>query len=108
MRKKKKESVEQEREILSSLYDLWSSGRRSSSDREVKSVHATRAMRGYQNNKFLPRSKVRVFTETEKRRCPGQSRYLRYGFSHTRFNFCLRACVCVSKGGAVQFSPLTS
>ena len=42
-------------------------------------------------------SKVQVFTETEKRRYPGKSRKLRYGFYPTRFNFYLRACVCVSK-----------
>ena len=46
-------------------------------DRELKLLYATRAMRDYWNHKILPRSKVRVFTETEKMRCPGKSRYLR-------------------------------
>ena len=82
-------------------------GRQFSLDREVKSVYTMRATRGYQNHKFSPRSKIRVFTEIEKRRCPRKSRYLRLGFTPTRFNLCLRACVCVSKGGAVQFSPTT-
>ena len=45
--------------------------------RELKLLYATRAMRGYQNHKISPRSKVRVFKETKKRRCPGKSRYLR-------------------------------
>ena len=63
--------------------------------RELKLLYATRATRGYRNHKILPRSKVQVFTEIEKRRCPRKSRYLRKGFSPTRFNLCLRVCVCV-------------
>ena len=50
---------------------------RNSVSRELKMFYATRAMRGYQNHKILSRSKVRVFTETEKRRCPGKSCKLR-------------------------------
>ena len=67
---------------------------RNSIGRELKLLYTTRATLGYRNHKISSRSKVRVFTETEKRRCLGKSRYLRYGFSSTRFNFCLRACVC--------------
>ena len=39
----------------------------------VKAALATRATRGYQNHKISPRSKVQVFTKTEKRCCPGKS-----------------------------------
>ena len=48
-----------------------------SADRELKLLYATRVTREYRNNKISPRSKVRVFTKTEKRRCPGKSRCLR-------------------------------
>ena len=48
-----------------------------SASRELKLLYATRATRGYKNHKISPRSKVQVFTETEKRRCPGKSLYLR-------------------------------
>ena len=41
--------------------------------REIKLLYTTRAMRGYWNNKILPRSKVQVFMETEKRQCPEKS-----------------------------------
>ena len=45
--------------------------------RKLKLLYAMRATRGYRNHKNSPRSKVRVFTETEKMRCPEKSRYLR-------------------------------
>ena len=80
---------------------------RNLTSRELKLLYATRATHRYRNHKILSRSKVQVFTKIEKRRCPGKSHYLRYGFSPTRFNFYLRVCVCVSKGGVVQFSPST-
>ena len=41
--------------------------------------------------------KVRVFMKIEKRRCLEKSSKLRLGFYLTRFNFYLRACVCLSK-----------
>ena len=50
---------------------------RNSAGQELKLFYATRAMREYQNHKISPMSKVRVFMETEKRRCLGKSRYLR-------------------------------
>ena len=80
---------------------------RKSIGRELKLFYATRTTRGYRNHKISPRSKVLVFTKTEKRLCLGKSRYSRWGFSPPRFNFCLRACVCMFKGGAIQFSPST-
>ena len=83
-----------------------------SAGRELKLFYATRVMRGYRNHKILPRFKVRVFTENKKRQCPGKSRKLRLGFYPTRFNFYLRACVCVcvKVENAVQFfssDPMT-
>ena len=39
------------------LYDLCGSGRRFSLERELKSIHATRAMRGYQNLRVSSNSK---------------------------------------------------
>ena len=47
---------------------------RNSAGRELKLIYATRATRGYRNHNILPRFKVRVFTKTEKRQCPGKSR----------------------------------
>ena len=55
----------------------WGFAGKNSADRELKLFYATRAMRGYRNHKISPRSKVRVFTETKKRRCPMKSRKLR-------------------------------
>ena len=59
----------------------------------------------------FPRFKVSVFTKTEKRRCPWKSRCLRYGFSPTWFNLCLRASVCVCVQGkcclVFPFDPMT-
>ena len=48
-----------------------------SEGRELNLFYATRAKRGYRNNEISPRSKVRVFTESEKMRFLGKSRYLR-------------------------------
>ena len=48
-----------------------------SAGRELKLLYVTRATRGYRNHKISPRSKVQVFTETEKRRYLGKSCYLR-------------------------------
>ena len=63
--------------MQASLYDLRVFVDRISLGQELKLLYATRAMSGYQNHKISPRFKVRVFMKTEKRRCPGKSRYLR-------------------------------
>ena len=48
-----------------------------SAGRELKLLYTMRATRGYWNHKISPRSKVQVFTKTEKRQCPWKSFYLR-------------------------------
>ena len=87
---------ERERGNKSNLSPMISRGfsDRNSTGRELKLLYATRAMQVLESQDF---TKVRVFMETRKRRCPRKSRKLRLGFYPTRFNFYLRACVCVSK-----------
>ena len=68
---------EREREIQASLFDSRDFIGQNSAVRELKLIYATRATRGYQNHKILPRSKVWVFTKTEKRWCLVKSRHLR-------------------------------
>ena len=51
---------------LSSAISPGLTGRNSASQ-ELKQLYATRTTRGYWNHKISPRSKVRVFTETEKK-----------------------------------------
>ena len=52
---------------LSPAISLGFAGRNSVSQ-ELKLLYATRATREHQNNKISPRSKVRVFMKTKKRR----------------------------------------
>ena len=73
---REREREEGEKKQASSAISRGFAGRNSAS-RELKLFYATRAARGYWNHKISPRSKVRVFMETEKRRCPGKSRKLR-------------------------------
>ena len=95
--RKREREREREREKIgsqASLFDSRDFVGHSSIVQELKLLYETRATCGYRNHKILSRFKVQVFIKTENRRCPGKSRYLRYGFSPTQVNFCLRACVC--------------
>ena len=66
-KRESKRERERERERQSSLFDSRDFVGRISLGQELKLVYATRATCGYQNYKILPRSKVQVFMETEKR-----------------------------------------
>ena len=57
-----------------SLLDSWDFVCQSSIVRELKLLYAMRATCGFWNHKISSRSKVRVFTKTEKRQCLGKSR----------------------------------
>ena len=71
---RERERERREKKSNLSLAISWGFAGRNSAGRELKLFYATRATRGYQNHKISPRSKVQVFMETEKMRCPGKSR----------------------------------
>ena len=79
------QTVERERErepsfslrFQASLFDSRDFISRNSAVRELKLIYTTRATCGYQNHKILPRSKVWVFTKTEKRWCLRKARHFR-------------------------------
>ena len=75
-REREREREKERREKKNNLSLAHSPGfaDRNSTGRELKLLYATRATRGYRNHKISPRSKVWVFTKTEKRRCPKKSR----------------------------------
>ena len=77
MREKERERERERRGSQASLFDSRDFVGHSSIVQELKLLYATRAMRGHRNHKILPRFKVWVFPETEKRRCPEKSHYLR-------------------------------
>ena len=62
----RKREREERKENLSPAISQGFAGRNSAS-RELKLLYATRVTRGYWNHKISPRSKVLVFTETEKK-----------------------------------------
>ena len=47
------------------------------------------------------------FSRNQEKAMSQEITLLEVGFSPTRVNLCLRACVCVSKGGVVPFFPST-
>ena len=63
--REKRELERERRESPHSLYDLRRLSGRNPSSQDLKLLYTTRAMRGYWNNKISPRSKVRVFMETD-------------------------------------------
>ena len=73
---REREREEGEKKQDSSAISQGFSSRKLTS-RELKLFYATRAKHGYRNHKISPRSKVRVFMKTEKRRCLEKSRKLR-------------------------------
>ena len=53
---------------------------RNSAGRELKLLYATRATRGYWNHKISSRSKVWVFTKTEKKAVSREIKLIEVGF----------------------------
>ena len=97
LREKRDRERESERGKKRNLSPAISRGfaNRNSAGRELKLLYATRATYGYHNHMISPRSKVRVFMETEKKAVSWEIMLIEVGFYPTQFNFYLRACVCV-------------
>ena len=79
---KEKRDRERERGKKSNLSLAISQGfsDRNSARQELKLFYVMRATRGYRNHKISPRSKVRVFTETEKKAVSREITLIEVGF----------------------------